>query len=81
MSGINQVAYKNRGSFKGVITSASSSGYTVTTRGGGVYRGCQAMETWNVEDWVTVVVTDKGYAIIGEAASGPTSYVIPGSGS
>lgn len=77
----NQIAYKNRGSFKGVITSASGAGYTVTTRGGGVYRGCQAMETWAVDDWVTVVVTDKGYAIIGEAASGPTSYVAPGSGS
>lgn len=76
-----EIAYKNRANFKARVTglSTNSGAYTVETQGGSIYRGVSASDTWSVDDWVTVTRTDRGYIIIGYAASGPTDYIAPGS--
>lgn len=74
---IRQMAFKNRGSMKGQVVALSENGYNVALQGGSTIKGAVAGEVWRVGDWVTVIVTNQGYSIIGTAASGPVEEVAP----
>lgn len=79
----SKLAHRTRGTFKGQVTAISSltGDYSVTTSSGATYASVKASDTWETDDWVTVVKTDQGYAIIGYAASGPVDIVAPEEGS
>ena len=69
----SELAHRSRSTLKGEITAFTPggySGYTITSASGGIYSGVQGTGTWKVGDKVTFVGTDRGYMIIGYAASG-----------